>query len=420
MSILTTGKRATLTRTAASAALALAAVGGLASTSFAAGAAAQQAMTPSSTTGSTAGGNTLTLTLGATASPKFSTGFVGVQFQGTTSAAAATATCATNPSTTVASSVTATTVRYLSSTKVSVVVPALTGGALVSPTGFWLICAYNQAAASGTIASTATVIGKANYIAAAAPTLNAGDNTASPAVPNAVVPSSGPASGGQVVTINGTGFPTSITANTPLTATFAGVPLTNITPISSTQFTAVTPSQPATTNKPVLTVTTNGGSVSATLNAHPSSAVYTYVNGITVSPNTVPSGNAVDVDVQGTGFTTLNFSHTTGAAHDPADASAHVYLVQGVYNPTASSGDKTLAESTECVNVAVISDTELICTVDASQSIAYASHQPTYSTAAALANGTYTVTVVDNGAIGATLAYKSVLSSGATFTVADF
>jgi hypothetical protein len=43
----------------------------------------------------------------------------------------------------------------------------------------------------------------------------------------------------------------------------------------------------------------------------------------------------------------------------------------------------------------------------------------TYGTTA-LANGTYTVTVVDTGAIGATLAYKTVLSSGATFTVADF
>ena len=418
MSILTTGKRAALTRTAVSAALALAAVGGLGSASFAAGT-TQQVMTPSSATGPVGGGNTITLTLASTASPKFSSGFLGVQFQGTTSAAAATATCATNPSTTVASSMTATTVRYLSTTKVSVVVPALTGGSLVAPTGFWLVCAYNAAQSSGTIPSTATVIGKANYIAAVAPTINAGDTGASPVVAPAVVPSSGPASGGQVVTINGTGFPTSITANTPLTANFAGLPLTNITPISSTQFTAVTPAQPASTNKPVLTVTTNGGSVSASLNATPNTAIYTYVNGITVSPNTVASGVSVDVDVQGTGFTTLDFSSGNDGT-TPKATKGHVYLVQGTYNPAAAGGGgKTLAESTECINVAVISDSELICTVDAGHSITYAGAVPTYGTTA-LSNGTYTVTVVDTGAIGATLAYKTVLSSGATFTVADF
>ena len=61
---------------------------------------------------------------------------------------------------------TAATVRFLSSTKVSVVVPALTGGSLVAPTGFWLICAYNAAQSAGTIPTTAAVIGKANYVAA--------------------------------------------------------------------------------------------------------------------------------------------------------------------------------------------------------------------------------------------------------------
>jgi IPT/TIG domain len=419
MSILKTGKRAALTRTAAGAALALAAVGGLASASYAVGT-AQQVLTPSSATGPVGGTNTITLSLASTASPKFSSGFVGIQFQGTTSAAAATATCATNPSTTVASSMTATTVRYLSTTKVSVVVPALTGGALVAPTGFWLVCAYNAPQNAGTIPSTATVIGKANYIAAAAPTINAGDTGAVPVVAPAVVPSSGPASGGQVVTINGTGFPTSITANTPLTATFAGIPLTSITPISSTQFTAVTPAQPASTNKPVLTVTTNGGSVSASLNATPNTAVYTYVNGITVSPNTVASGVSVDVDVQGTGFTTLDFSSGNDGT-TPTAAKGHAYLVQGKYNQVAGGGgSKTLGESTECINVAVISDSELICTVDAAHSITYAGAVPTYGTTA-LANGTYTVTVVSTGAIGATApTYQTVLSSGATFTVAVF
>jgi IPT/TIG domain len=399
-----TGKRG-VARAGLSAVVALAAVGTFGTASFAAGTTVtQQVLTPSSATGPVTG-STVTLTLPATASPKFSSGFVGVQVQSTTATAAATATCATNPSTSASTSATAASVKFISTTKVAVTLPDMTS--ITGTSSYVLICAYGQAAASGVIPTTATVTGKANFIVATAPTLNAAGGS-----PAGIVPATGPAVGGQLVTINGTGFPTSIAAGTPLSATLGGDPLTNITPINSTSFTAITPARPASATAVTLSVTTNGGTITRTL-------MYTYKNGVTVSPNTVPAGVSVDVDVQGTGFNNLTFTTTDGTSVNAAGA--HVYVVAGTYNATgfvAATTDKTKGETSECVNVAVISDNELICTIDASKSVTVASHVYTYG-ATALTNGAYTVTVVDDGS-SASPAYQTVLSSGATFTVADF
>ena len=405
-----------LSRAAVSAALAVAAVGTFGSSALAVtptptpSVTPQTAMTLSSASGAITGGNTLTLTLGSTATPKFGSGAVGVQFQATTALLAATARCSTNPATT--TQVTAATVQFISTTKVAVRIPDLT---TVATTNNVIVCAYTAAAATGTIPSTATVVGRANYLAATAPTL----------VSNAVEPATGPAVGGQVITVTGTGFPTSITASTPLTATLGGVALTGITPISATSFTAITPAGTP-SGAITLSVTTNGGAVSQ-------AAAYSYKNGVSVSPNTVPSGSSVDVDVQGTGFNGLDLSTTTGSTSD--NTKAHVFLVSGVYNgagylpaeSVASAADaalKTNGPATECVNVAVISDTELICTVEATHKIVGAvavggaTAGYTY-TAADLPVGTYTATVVSSG-LAAVPGYQTVLSSGATFTVADF
>jgi hypothetical protein len=436
MSILKSGASSNLARVGISAALALTAVGGLATASQAT--ATQQAVSLSSLTGSVAGGNTLTLSLATSASPKFATGSVGVQFQQITSGTASTAACATNPALAAANNVSAATVgtdklRFISTTKISVVVPVLSS--VSAGTGYWLVCVYNtpsngtftalNATPTGFASTTATVIGKANYLSAAAPTVSL--FSASPA---GVVPASGPAVGGQMITVNGTNFPLTITAATPLTATLGGLPLTNITPVGTTSFTATTPAKAASTGQPV-SVTTAGGTASQT-------ALYNFVNGITVSPNTVPTGVSVDVDIQGTGFATLPFDGagldnqgvtqtSAGDATGTNSANAHVYLVQGTYNPAAyaSGANKTVGQASECVNPAVISDTELICTVNANASIHVASHVYTYTSdgTAPLANGSYTVTIVGAGDLvdyTAGVTFQTVLSSGATFTVADF
>jgi hypothetical protein len=403
MSILKTGRNATLARAGVSVALAAAAVGGLATASHAAGV-TQTALTLSATTGPVGGTNTITLSLPSTATSKFVSGAVGVQFQNTTSTAAATATCATNPSTGAATAqvtAAASAVRFLSTTKVSVQVPDLSTGT----TSYWLVCAYNAANATP-IPPTATVLGRANYVVAAAPTIAS------------ISPTSGPAYGGQTITVTGTNFPTSITATTPLSATLGGSPMTSITPISATQFTAVTPAHAASATAVAMTVTTNGGTYTTGVGGNIANP-YTYKNGITVSPNTAVGGTSVDIDVTGVGFSALTFVTTDGTA--PDDANPHVYLAQGVYDVTnyaAGTTNKTLPEKTECTNVAVISDTELICTVDTTHRINNGG-AGTYTYAAAqLADGTYTVTVVDKGNAAPT--YQSVLSSGATFTVANF
>ncbi len=421
MRTLRTGSSAMLTRAGVSAVLALAAIGAGSTASLAATTATQTVMTLSSTTGATTGANTLTLTLPSTSTAKFVNTLVGVQFQATTSTAAATASCATNPATSNAATATGT-LRYISNTKVSIVVPDLTSLA----TSYVLVCAYNQAQSAGTIPTTATVVGKANYLVAGAPTLRL---TASG---GAIVPAKGPTVGGQLVTIYAAAagdFPTAITTATPLTATLGGQPLTNITPLSNQSFSAVTPARAA-SGAVTLTVTTAGGTVTSTA-ANTGVTPYTYVNGVNVSPNTVPQGQSVDVDVTGSGFSALTFDGTSagvssgnGTAAGTNSTSAHVYLVAGAYNQAsyAAGATKTNGQVTECTTPVVISDTELICTVNAAKKIDTTTSAGTYTwpvAASNVANGTYTLTVVNDGSATAPT-YLTALSSGATFTVSDF
>jgi len=229
---------------------------------------------------------------------------------------------------------------------------------------------------------------------------------------------SGAGQTGGTVTVTGTNFITG------MTATLGGLPLTGITIVDSSHFTAVAPAHTAATGV-ALAVTTTGGT--ATL-----ASAYSYSNGIVISPSTTPTATAAtDIDVQGVGFSTLSFTTVDGTT--PDDQNAHVYLVQGAYDPTLHSSAKTVGEVGECINVLVISDTELICTVDTAHG--YGSANTTTTTA--IATGLYTVTVVTDGAVdvqtggtgytggsitaGADPNYAaSIISSGSTFTVAPY
>jgi len=401
------GKSATLVRTGVSLALAVAAVGGFATTSQAVVAVTQPVLTPNNSTGATAGG-TLTLTLAATAPTKFTSGNVGTQFQIVTGATPGS--CSTNPSTTNAGSVVnATSTRYLNGTKVLVTVGNLT------TSGTWLICTYSAATTAAGFA-TSTVLGRGVYIVASAPTVTG------------VSPSSGPSLGGQTITVTGTNFPTTVGAL--LTATVGGMPLTGIANITATSFTATTPAHAAGATNVI--VTTNGGA-----SATGSGNAFTYQNGIVISPNAVTTGGSVDIDVQGVGFSGLTFSagatdYTDGASLD-LTAHAHVFLVTGGYSAIIAAHKKTNGPVNECTGVIVISDNELICTINTLKSISD-DHSvsadltaETLDNTAATADGTYTLTVVnsdakyvDSAAQTAGLTYKSVVSSGATFTVAPF
>ena len=400
MALLKSGTGAMLARVGISAALAVGAVGGLATASQA----AVLPVTPSATSGPAAGGNTITLTLASTATPKFvSAALVGVQFQNVaTLAAESTTACSTTPGTPGTNIKDVVTTRFLSPTKISALVPDLQGAA----TGFWVACVYNHT----TLASATAALAKTGY------------SVALPSATPTFLPASGPSVGGQTIVVTGTNFPTTIATATPLTATLGGVAMTGVTAISATSFSAVTPAGAAGTA--TLTVTTLGGTVSS------SAGTYTFKNGIVISPNTVAGGLSVDVDVQGEGFSALTFvpaatagtDSTNGVADGTNTAGPHVYLVAGAtYDPTsyAAGVNKTNGQKAECVAPVVISDDELICTLDANSRITATAGVYDYNATADLADGTYTMTVVDNGSATAPT-FKTIISSGAAFTVGPF
>ncbi|WP_228834827.1 beta strand repeat-containing protein [Nocardia abscessus] len=105
-----------------------------------------------------------------------------------------------------------------------------------------------------------------------------------------VVPGSGPATGGNTVTLDGTGF-TGATA-----VRFGAIPVTSYTVVSDTRITAVAPAAPA--GPVAVTVATAGGTSNSVL--------YTYVAAPTLTsvvPSSGPTTGADTVVLTGTGFT---------------------------------------------------------------------------------------------------------------------
>lgn len=340
MSTLFSGPRFGLARAGAAVAVAAAAIVATAGTSFAAGVTG----TLSSASGPSGGGNTITI---VTSTAKFFTGAV-VEFQYSTSTTAPTATtCSAAYSTPAALSgttnanttgiVAVSNPKVLSTTKLVVTVPAtlaIPGGSSATSAAF-AVCVYPG---TNTTTSLLTVYGSVKYQIAAAPTVTA------------VSPAGGPALGGGTVTITGTNFITG------MTATLGGLPITSGTVVSATTFTGIAPAHAA--GAVTVAVNTTGGGANLP-------SAYTYSDGLIVSPNTTPTGTVTtDLDISGVGFTSKTF--TTTAAGVPDDANAHVYLVSGGYDNTSNVGAKTNGQKKECTDVLVISDTELICSLDTS------------------------------------------------------
>jgi IPT/TIG domain len=381
-------------RRKAFAALGVAAVAAAAAVAVAPNAsAASAALTLSATSGPSGGGNALTAT---TATNVFATG-TNVEFQykatSSTTCSAAYSTPVTPATGVGIVAITSSNVKVLSAKKIAFTVPA---GVTLTPAGSastasWLVCVY-----PGTNTTTSLLAANAAYTVGAAPTVTA------------ISPAGGPALGGGTITITGTNFTSTTTAK------IGSVPLTGVTVTGTTSLTGTVPAQAAGAMN-VSVSNTGGTSAPAASNA----SQYTYSNGIVVSPNTAPTNTAAtDVDIQGVGFSSLTFTTTTGTT--PDDNKAHVYLVDGDYDGSGST--KAKGELGECLNVLVISDGELICTVNTADS------DGAGSAGAVIPNGTYTLTVVSNGQadIGTGGANedltftKSIVSSGSTFTVAPY
>ncbi|MEU4241231.1 IPT/TIG domain-containing protein [Actinoplanes sp. NPDC026619] len=264
-------------------------------------------------------------------------------------------------------------------------------------TAKWFVCVYDSVSNA--------LIANANYTLAVRPTIST------------ILPGSGPALGGQTVTINGTGFLSGTTA------TIGGNPLTGVkVSPTGTSITGTTPAHAAGDNQTV-SVTSTGGTVASTdpdNNGLPEDVdpatddaprYYAFTNGIVIMPNTAPSGSGINVDIEGAGLGALDFDLTgTGA---PTDGHAHVFLVRDAYDPNFNRGVQ------ECVSIVPVDDGEIICTLDLSTSLDSTTSAPQVSP---VLDGTYTLTVVATGDSLANLsdANPTIVASGATFTVGPY
>ncbi len=269
----------------------------------------------------------------------------------------------------------------------------------------WNVCIYdsNPSTATSLLAATA-------YALAIRPKITA------------ILPTASPAAGGQLITVNGVGF--SVLANAT-TVSIGGIAVNNVrVAASGNSLTGITgPRAPAADL--ALVVSTTGGQVSSIdpdNNGLPPDSddttidqaiMFTYRNGIAITPNTGPAGAKLSVDVRGNAFDALTFNRSDSAT--PTDPTAHVFLVRDAYDAATNRGVQ------ECKNVRIVSATELICSLD----LGADRLNPADSTPVAgvsVTEGTYTMTVVANGAasIDAATANPSVVSSAATFTVSLF
>lgn len=228
-------------------------------------------------------------------------------------------------------------VRKVANNRLALTVPALAASPPATPVPFQ-VCIYR-----GSTVGTSPLIAAAPYTAAVVHSLTA------------VMPASGTALGGTVITVTGSGFPT--TPGT-INATLGGLPLMDIMPVNETTFTARTPMHSVERNV-ALVVSTPVGTKSL-------AAAYSYLNGIAIAPNFASTDmKDVTVAVKGVGFLSTTFN---GATSD-----AHVYLVRGAYNPANDgSGKKLNGPMSECNDVLPINDNELICTLRLDQRLSAA------------------------------------------------
>ncbi|PRX18686.1 IPT/TIG domain-containing protein [Actinoplanes italicus] len=390
---------------------------------------AASGMTLSSTTGPSGGGATITGTVSA-GGPFVPGSMPTVQFQyiGTGSS-----TCAARPKEIAQIAVTDTTatagvltvrpeaVKRLSTTKIAFEVPSsaypdLDGDgnpSQINPTGLvlagtqtsarWNVCVYDSDSLdSGNLLAMST------YTVVPRPSITG------------VVPASGSAVGGQLITVTGTGFSST---GSGVSGSIGGADLTSITVApNGNSFTAMTGPRAADSGL-ALTVNTPGGTVSSLdpdNNGQPEDGdpatidapiPFTYSNGIRILPNTAPVGAKVDVDVIGAGFSDLTFVE----GGSPTDSNAHVFLVKDVYVPGSNRG------VAECTDVVIVNDTELVCTLDlGADQLSPVTSLTVPNTP--IAEGAYVLTVVANGdlAVSDSVAKPTIVSSGAVFAVSPY
>ncbi|GIF03684.1 hypothetical protein [Actinoplanes siamensis] len=374
-----------------------AATGLLAAMSAAPAYAAAGTLALSSPGGPTGGNNTIVATLATPPTPPNPTAFTAttaVYFVPATATTATTVTCpATYPTTPPPANLVATgspAVKLLAPNKIAVTVPQ---GVVVTAGGVYRYgaCAYAANTAG------ANLIAGGQYTVGTRPQISA---------VNGIAPLSGPALGGTPVTVTGVGFVPNTATSTNTTATLDGDPLTDIVVAGNgASFTATTPAHAA-GGPYLLSVTTPGGTVNTLGLTTSKATLFNYTNGIVVSPNTAPNyRGSVDLDVLGVGFANYTFDATTGSSTN--GGTGHVYLTPSTgYNPTgtttATTGNKTAPQLSECLNVLVISNSELLCSLPLNHTytnVAAATLTTTAARTTAAGGGTLNVTTTNNSTI---------------------
>ena len=215
--------------------------------------------------------------------------------------------------------------------RLAVTVPAAVTS--VAYASAWSVCAYNGVSASSPFIARANAL----YTVGASPTITS------------VTPATGSPQGGNTISIVGTNLGGA-------TVTIGGATVTpTVASSTATNFVGVTSAHAVDGPLPVVVSIAGGGSATK-------AAAFTYTNGVVISPTTSPNTKTrTDIDVQGAGFAAMNFTTTAGLS--PNDNNAHVYLVRGTYDPTKNGTTKNVGQTTECLRVLPISDTELVCSL---------------------------------------------------------
>ncbi len=231
---------------------------------------------------------------------------------------------------------------------------ALNASAPSQTTADYWLCIYSD-----------SVVGTSTLVAAAPQVYT----ISAPATVTSVSPAAGAATGGTVITVVGTNFPANVTASIG----GAALVIQSVSP-NGKSFTATVPAH-SPGGPYALSVTTAAGVFNQ-------AKAFTFTNGIVVVPNVASSKKLTntDIDVTGTGFSSLDWSsagYTDGST--PNASAAHVYLVDGIYDGTSATPGKINGQVGECLNPLIVADNELVCQMNVATSLTNA-NTPAFNT----------------------------------------
>jgi hypothetical protein len=264
-------------------------------------------------------------------------------------------------------------------------VPGGTGGIKLA----YKLCVYSSASGNPLLGSTTfTVYPK--------PTVTA------------VAPAGGPLQGGTAVTLVGTDF-TKVSTVSVGASVAAAVAATNVKVVDATTITATVPAGAAVGAANVYV--TNEGGISTTV------GTYTFADTLTLTPRSAVTSTITTITVNGKGFNAQTWPASTAVAPAATIGAAGAWVILMAGNLAYTSSDSAAGDvfiddqvSAYCLNVVVVSDTELTCEV------------PAIATA-----GAYRATLINNGLMGVADSGAAVvgltqttISSGSVFTVAAF